>query len=350
MVCAALLLMGAACTNDNPTVEISSEAVRVESMLVDLMGIDDATGTRAVSDYAVNGSEDPTATLTGRELWSLSVDIYEGSSVYSYGQGTFIYNAATGVWEPDSPIYFPNYTRQQVTATLEPPSWSGIDPDQESAARLLAQDVLMQNGDTVLNPAHILTIEMKHAFSMLDFRITDVIESDITAVTVEAGSVTYTPYQVRSGTNLEYMVIVPVGTVAPVISITTAGGIGYRQTTVDAITGTAVNRCYCFTLEGFELSLAEITVSDWTRGAGIAGEYTTEQSYPTFRGASSQVITLYYDNGLEQNLVFNEQGETTVRPFGRTITAYRTDTSGGVVTLATPIVLRGMIIDITGLF
>ncbi|MCC8173763.1 MAG: hypothetical protein LIO65_05085 [Odoribacter sp.] len=299
----------------------------------------------------MNTIDDPTNTMERRENWLLSFTLFnDDNSVYPYGHGTFKWDATDSYWKPDSSLYFPNYLRKRISARLYPDDWTEIALDQSAtdASAILGQDILIQNGNQTypINAlSHIMEIEMQHAHSMLDFRFVGIEETDLHSVIVEVGGSEYIPYQVKNGENPEYMVIIPVNSSEPIIRINTQGGARYYQTTVNGISSTQVNNCYCFTFKGLELLLSEITIATWTTGPGIPGDYTTEQSYPTFRGPANSECTIYYDNGLNQTLSFNERGESTQKPAGRTI--IRITTPGGInTTLNPPVVLSGMIVNL----
>ncbi|MCD7935820.1 MAG: hypothetical protein LUG98_03080 [Tannerellaceae bacterium] len=354
LIIATGILVGCFACNDTAgdPAEPGEERVPVEGVSLELDGLESSRATRAVSDYAVNkAAYDPTYTLAGRETWELEVTIYSGDTVYVDGEAVFEKVTDTyqneNRWEPTRAIYFPNYTTQRVALNLHPVGWTAITTDQSSTdgSGLLEQDVLEQNGNSTIAvaPAHIPSVVLRHAHSMLDFRLTNVDEDEIGEVTVLIGNEVYIPYQVQNVSNPEYMLIVPVGTSTPVISINTVGGARYLQTTVDRIQSTTVNTCYCFTFEGLELKLGEITIAEWTTGPGIIGEYTQERSYPTFRGPPNVGATLYFDNGLSQDILFNDQGESNERPVGRRIIRIQTDRSIEDV----DIVLDGMVIDLT---
>ncbi len=351
LISTCILIFGS-CIEENEFRKPDNNLLAINGMTVDIDGMVSDASLRATGEYAVNNTaEDPTYTMTGREAWELDVQIYGGDTLYVDGSATFVWNSGN-TWTPTSDIYFPNYTRQRVSAQLHPAAWTEIAFDQSAAdgSGLFGQDVLEQDGNNYITvlPAHIPNIPLRHAHSMLDFRLENVNEADIDSVTVIIGTDIYYPYQVRTGDYPEYMVIIPVGTSEPVVRVRTTEGARYLQT-VDKVTNSAVNTCYCFTLSGLELSLAEITIANWTTGVGIAGEYTLEQSYPTFRGEPSTTCTVGYDNGLSQVLLFNEQGETTQQPAGRTIISF-TSSNTGLISIDPPLVLRGMIVDLTSYF
>ncbi|MCD8042704.1 MAG: hypothetical protein LUH10_06530 [Tannerellaceae bacterium] len=345
-----LLIFSSACTDGEKSPE-EQEEITIERFSLFLNELEGNLPTRAVTDYAVNTTDDPTAQLEGREAWTLHVEIYKGDNVYDpYGIADFEVGGTITEWEPTGTIHFPNYSTQKATLRLYPLTANElVDPVQDTAAALFEQDILEQNGSPTINlvPAHIPHAQLRHAHSMLDFRLRNVNDQDISDVKVDIGGIEYTPYQVATGNYPEYMLIVPVGTVSPVIRVYTSEGAHYQQTTVNQITNTAANTCYCFTLSGLELRLAEITIAEWNTGPGIMGEYTTEQSYPTFRGPANAIATLYYDNGLSQDVIFNDQGEVTARPVGRHLIRIRPDQG---IPVDVDIILTSMVIDLSMYF
>ncbi len=304
-------------------------------------------GTKAINDFVVNKAADPTSVITTRTDWELDVQIYKGSQIYQYGSATLIWNSTNSRWQdPTDSLYFPNYTRQAVSATLHPEGWNNIiSLEQRTDSALLVQDVLIQNGTSTIEirPAHIPTIQMRHAHSMLDFILDDVNLNEITEINVHIGNDVYQPYPVTGTTNPEYLVIIPVGVQNPVIHLTTVQGANY-EVQVD-IQSTQVNTCYCIKLEGIELKLSSVTVSNWAYGEAIAGQYTTIASYPTFRGPASTSYTVYFVNGLSQVITFNDRGESTPKPLGRSIIRIQTP-SGENIDLDTPLILNTMYVDL----
>ena len=365
----ALSIM-ASCSKSPETGPVDEEKILVEQAGLSLGETTADNGnpvTRAVvGDFSVNGSRDVTARLAGRNLWDLFVQIYKGNSTYQWGAGHFTY-VSDDTWQaPYNPtdvsqnIYFPNYTRQKVSAKMTPPAWNGtIAQDQSDAAKIFAQDVLEQNGNgtVVLLPAKKPSIALRHANSMLNFIIDGINMDDIdwqtldlgnisaNAITVEANGVRYLPFKITGSTHdAEYMVILPLGAQNPTVHLVTKDGAHYVQ---QINTGTtAANVCYCASLLGLELTLSSVTVINWTFGEAISGDYTTVTSYPTFRGPANREITVTYFNGLMQTFSFNEKGENTIKPLGRRIVAIQL-TGGSLIDLSSdPIILNSMIVDL----
>ncbi len=341
--------------NDQTEVLEEDERMKVEALILDLENSIEELATRAVTDYVVNSDLDISRDMDNRYDWEMEVQIYKSGAPYGPGYGLFEWNIGDANWQPamGTTVYFPNYTRQQLSLSLAPSGYTGPDKDQSTANKFILQDKLIQNGDptVTVNPAHIPHVSVKHANSLIDFRITNVDINQVTEVWVTVGSDRYEPLEVRStSTSLEYMLILPAGNYdpdAPVVHVNTVGGARYTQTTENFITNLAANQCRCFTLRGLELQISEVTVIPWTVGPGISGEYTTETSYPTFKGTPDLILTLFFDNGLNQTIIFNDQGEATEKPLGRTLIAIRKD--GGVrEELPVPLVLRNMLIDLTG--
>lgn len=214
---------------------------------------------------------------------------------------------------------------------------------------------------------------MKHANGMLDFIVNDITENQIKTATVTIGGTTYQPYKTKTSP-VEYLLIVPVTTEAtaevhnPIIEITTNYGSIYKQkiqligakNNKKVITNYTENTCYCFTLRGLELLLSPITVTDWSTGEAVAGDYIAVTAYPTFRGTPNTTYYVYYDNCLKnengsakiQVIKFNSRGECTLKPDGRIITHIFKDNAADKIPtdtnkLTTPITLGAMVIDLT---
>lgn len=251
--------------------------------------------------------------------------------------------------------------------TLYPASWtpgsSSIAIGQSSSADVLAQDVLTRKEDTPVNPAHILgeneAIQLKHAHSMIDFILKDLDFTDITKIDVLVGSTTYAAYPaIDTSDKKEYLLILPPGTKDnPVIKITTTDSRTYTQTIKivgDKRTEYGVNTCYCFTLKGIELKLSPITITNWSTGEALEGDYVGVTEYPTFRGPAGKSYELYFDNHLTdtsgnelwQKITFNSRGECTVKPYGRTIIKIRTCGTTPVKERSVNVILREMVIDL----
>lgn len=312
--------------------------------------------TRAIPGFSVNSSADPTflAKTTG---WELNITLYDKQQGnIQYGQAICDYN--NGAWVPRTPLFFPNYLRQEFEAILYPVGWvpgTTITKDQSQSSTLIAQDIQVQHHDAsatgnrgIVFPAHIPTVSMEHMYSMLDFVLKDVTAADIQpgSVKVIDGADIYIPFQVSG--KMEYLVILPVGTHNPKVTLTTTGGIHYEEeikiNEVHA-DGTHRNTCYYANLVGVELLLSTVTVADWVYGEALSGQYTTIASNPTFNGPANTQITLIYRSGVEQTIFFNRWGEITVRPAGRTIEFLRKE-DGKLITLPDPIILDEMTIDL----
>ncbi len=349
----ALLITG--CSNEEAINPVSSKQITALQTEMGEMDINGDVSTRAIPGFAVNTAEDPTFIFNNRTTgWTLNVRVFDqqqGNSLYNESLCTWNGSA----WVPDNILYFPNYLRQQVEATLYPTGWTNATPilfDQPDAATLTQQDILMQQGSpraTVL-PAHIPSIPMEHMYSMLDFVIHDVDPSQIVeeSIKVHVGNDIYTPYRTANTTKMEYLVILPLGVINPKVTLSTVKGLHYvEEIEITEVhpAGTQRNTCYCANLYGIELILSSVTVTDWLYGPALAGQYTTIASNPTFHGPIGGQVTLIYDNGQEQTIFFNRWGEATIRPLGRTITQLR-KSDNTVVTLNPPIVLRSMYIDL----
>jgi len=339
-----------ACTNDNDGDGENAEPLLLDGLSVTIGEREKAENVqnRATSDFVVNTAADPTfdrTRLTGTGGWTLDVQIFDkNNNPYAPGAGTFTYSTAVSRWTSPTNVYFPNYHSPQVNATLHPAGWTtstAIALDQSTSANLLLQDILAQNGSPYrIAPAHIPQLTLRHAYSMLDFIITDVDFDDVAddGIKVIAGGQEYTPYKVPGTTNHEFLVILPLGVSTPRVSIATRAGARYYEDIV--IPSTAVNHCYCVKLIGIELRLSSVTVVDWVYGQALEGSYTTIASYPTFRGLPNTSVRLTYQNGLTQELDFNERGEATVKPAGRMVIAI------GQFPIDPPIILDQMYVDL----
>ncbi len=351
----AFLLLGmGACSDSEQGVspQDAQENVRVDGITARLYGRDASASTRADGDnYVVNTDADPTSPDMpfGRENWLLDVQIYDGNTPYQYGSATLHYAAADYRWETLSSdsIFFPNYLTQQISCRLYDTGFTEIVKDQRDSTGdiLFAQDVLAQNGDSTLNvlPSHTPVIYVRHAHSMFDFRLMNVDETRISSVSLEVDGNVYYPYDTQQ-TVPEYLLIVPVGSSGPLIRVVTTDGAQYEQT-VEMEETTRINICYCFTLNGLELTLSPITVVDWVTGEALYAQYTAVTAYPTFYGPAGVTCTLFFDNDLSQEITFNDRGEATVKPVGRTI--IRLEVNGKANVLDPPVVLTHMIIDLT---
>lgn len=345
------MFVAGACSRSDGETSVDGDMVAVSRVGLSLGDSEGAlpTVTRAVSGFVVNTSDDPTNSLTEKEAWNLDLTIYKGSNPYEDGYGEFEYDGS-GYWvtKDGSTIYMPHYEMQNIQAVLYPTGWTTgqqIATDQRQESVLILQDILEQDGSPTYQtvPAHYLEVKMRHAYSMIDFVLADVNPADLYEVTVEAGGNTYQPYQVTASTEQEYLVILPLGITNPVIHVTTNGGAKYSKE-LD-ITQTLVNTCYYVKLYGVELILESITVSNWTYGEAVGGDYSSVTSYPTFRGPVGVTVTIYYDSDVSQTITFNEKGEAVAKPAGRTITAV--ETTDGIYSLPNPYTIRTQIVDLT---
>jgi len=308
----------------------------------------DEAATRAISDFVVNTENDPTSIMDTRSTdWKLDVQIFNGSQAYQYGIATCTWNSTTSTWDPpQNTLYFPNYSRQSVKATLYPTGWNNtISLNQKTSDAILKQDILSQNGSNsiTVNPAHIPTISMRHAHSMLNFILENVEIAQISEVNVHVGNDIYQPYKVENTGKIEYLVILPVGISNPEIRLTTVEGANYIVEV--EIASTEVNTCYCIKLQGIELLLSSVTVTNWAYGEALAGQYSSVASYPTFRGPANTSVTLHYLNGLTQTITFNDRGESTPKPLGRTIIQIDPST-GDPIYPDPPLILNTMYVDL----
>lgn len=302
--------------------------------------------TRATG-FVVNTDSDPTYSLTAKHGWTLALVIYDkDGDPYDEGQGTLTWDGS--YWTSDTQLYMPNYLMQNVSAELYPSTWtpgvSTIETDQSTEADFLRQDILVQDGEPTYQtaPAHYLEVRMRHAHSMLDIVLANVDPTHIVSVEIIAGGNTYNPYKAGVTSREEYMVILPVGSMNPVIEVTTQAGAVYRKELT--IGQTAINRCYYVRLAGLELELEAITVSNWTYGEAVPADYMAPTSYPTFRGTENTQLTVYYDNGTNQTLSFNDRGEATEKPLGRTIIRIESGMLG--YDFSEPLSIRTMVIDL----
>ena len=338
---AAALING--CSKENT--HEPDEMVRVEGVEISI-GEMSASGediSRSVDDFAVNTANDPTHTMTTRTGWNFDLQIYKGTSAFTpYGTASMQWSNNQWVSTVNTVPFFPNYTRQRITVDIYPGAKNAtVATDQTDAAKLLTQDLLTLNDPNYrINPAHILAnVPVHHKNSMIDFILHEVNESQIASLTVVVGNQTYQPYKITAPgfTKSEYLLILPVGISNPEIHLTTKEGARYVEQI--EIT-TAENVCFCLNLLGLELQLGGITVSNWTYGQALSGEYNVVTTYPTFKGPANASVNVLYDNGLTQVLSFNSRGEFTTKPAGRTILQL----NGRVLT--NPIVLRSMMIDL----
>lgn len=390
----------------------NDSGTKIEGIALSMNGSTTEVGvtTRATSEYSVNTKLDPTSTSTGTIAargtahWKLDFTLYNVSvdpNGVKYDDGSFTKGVySSGYWKNDDvparQLYFPNYKNPKADILLYPDPASSttypkdVELDQSNANKLLIQDILFAKRTPVQIAHNIIQsdgngILLNHQRAMLDFIVSDIVFSDIASVTVKVGSDTYIPYLAKptaipsSGIgNLEYLLILPEGTtdgttVSPVVvkivtkpsSTTGASAITYTQNVELISSGTlGSNNCYCFTLQGNPLTISPVTITDWTTGKPVTGEYLGVTEYPTFKGAANETWYLYFDNKLTepdglggtkaklQTITFNNEGECTIKPDGRIIThifkgskpTNLSDLSSGI--LATPIVLNNMYITL----
>ncbi|MCD8101373.1 MAG: hypothetical protein LUE26_02160 [Alistipes sp.] len=303
--------------------------------------------TRA-SGFVVNTDDDPTYTLTAKHGWTLDLVIYDkDGDPYAEGQGSLTWDGS--YWSmTGTQLYMPNYLMQYVSALLYPATWtegvSTIETDQSDEDVFLRQDILVQDGvpSYRTDPAHYLDVRMRHGHSMLDIVLANVNPDDIESVKVIVGGNEYTPFQPNISSREEYLVILPVGSQNPEIQVTTKAGAVYRK--VLAVGMTAINYCYYIRLVGLELELEAVTVTSWTYGEAVPADYSSPTSYPTFRGTENTDLAVYYDNGTDQILSFNDSGEATEKPLGRTI--IRIESGGLLYEFPQPLSIRTMVVDL----
>lgn len=335
------------CSDDHEDSEVT-EDIQLEALQLQVTekGTDAGVTTRAtLTGYSVNRTADPTHSnerLTSQSPWNLDVKIYDKSGTNLYGPAngaSWAYNGSE--WAPSIQLFLPSYFKPRVDATLfYGANEAAVTVNQSTSDLLLQQDVLVQKSNSyTVTPAHTLGIELIHKHAMLDFVLTNVNADDIKSLTVVANGNTYNPYRVGITTAVEYMVILPEGVKNPQIMIETMGGARYTKTL--SINSAQRNHCYCITFTGVELLLSSVTVVNWTYGTALSGQYTTPASYPTFRGTPNLTVNLVYDNGLSQEITFNDRGEATVKPYGRTLIQVNDNV------LPTPIILDEMYVDLT---
>jgi len=352
----ASLFIWSSCSSEENE-EVATDEQQVIGFIAEIndMDINSTVQTRAAGDFSVNTNLDPT-TASRTTGWELNILIYNRQI------NTNVYNQAIcewggSNWKPVTPIYLPNYLRQNVEASLYPAGWTSATPivlNQSDPQVLLAQDILVQSGypsKATITPAHIPSVPMQHQFAMLDFILNEVDSTQIdkSSIKVIVGNDIYTPYRVANTTDMEYLVILPLDVINPKVTLTTIGGIKYiEEIKITSIhpNGTRSNFCYCANLQGVELSLSSVTVADWEYGTAIAGQYTTIASNPTFTGPVGDEVTLVFDNGEQQTIYFNRWGEATIKPAGRTIIQL-IKSDGTPITLNPAIVLNDMYIDLT---
>ena len=124
---------------------------------------------------------------------------------------------------------------------------------------------------------------MKHAYSMLNFIVNDIVYSNMEEIRVTIGDTVYSPYKIKDAP-VEFLLIIPLSTTDiknPVIRITTKqnqvhirevgliGAVNGR----DRIENYKENTCYYFSLHGQDFLLSPITVTNWTTRQIITGDY-----------------------------------------------------------------------------
>ena len=343
-----------ACSNNDTDIENDKDEIKIEGITASMTrkAVKESAQAFAISDFAVNTAEDPTfADIPVRTNWNLSLNVYKNNIIHNSALCPWVDGTT---WTPSTPLYFPNYTRQNVTAKLYPQGWTNTVAKDQSASdgsALLSQDILIQNGEPMLlitALGHILPIDMKHGHCMIDFILDNVDETMINStegIKVHVGSDVYTPFRVDRSDKIEYMVILPLGITNPKVTLTTVAGAKYTET-IEVTT--IANYCYCVHMEGVELRLSTISIENWVYGGAVAGQYSILKSYPTFLGPSDTTCTLYFDNGLSQTLTFNVDGERTIKPVGRTI--IKIEKSDGTIINNIHIVLNSMLIDLDSYF
>lgn len=365
LLLSALPLLLGSCSKDTPE-NPDGEKIAVTEIETTL-GSRDGSSTAGnktkatLSDYAVNTDYDPTfhtsvngsLTARGGNGWKLDVQILKSGVTYTPGHG--IFSLSGGNWivdasSPNNPPFFPNYTRQNVNATLYPTGWTSgtaiaTNQGATDGSALLAQDILVQNPGAVF-PAHKPKVTLRHANSMVDVMLTNVTRNQIQNVVVIANNVTYTPYEITTRAGyIEFLAIIPTGVTNPQIQVTTQDGAVYTETL--ALTRpTQINTCYCAKLTGLELLLSSVTVIDWTIGKALEGEYSAITSEPAFRGTPGLSVIITYFNGLTQELTFNTQGEAVAKPLGRRITNIEIVSTGQQIPINPALVLNSMVIDL----
>lgn len=404
---AVILVTGLALTAcdkaDGPA--MNDDMLQIEGITLGLGSLDEApaqASTRAtVRDvvYAVNTPEDPTwgsYLLTKRSAWKLDFHLYNGNpdGTTPYEEASFDgggYFGSTWKTNDERQLLFPNYFRPEVEAWLYPDTRNkDVAFNQQSETDFLAQD-LLHRPKSELNPiAKKFTVELQHQRAMLNFKFEGVVRNDIDEESVKVivggtngeGGMVYTPYSVRTGGILEYMLILPETTLKSseilVTYSTKATGIhqaiNYKQkVTLDNTSGNlGSNNAYCFTLSGKNLAISPVTIVNWVTGEPVSGQYVAVTAYPTFKGPKITTYYFYYDNQLTvdgtltgapklQEINFNRDGECTIKPDGRILTHIFPATVNGEAPedmesyeLENPVILGGsaegkMYIDLTSI-
>lgn len=350
ILCAVVSLAGSC--SDETSDEKNTAGIELQEISTAL-GEDTEVGL-GQSRAGVVSTTDPSSTpiaQRGAYGWKLDVQLYSGSTPYTPGTNTYVWNG-TSSWIPQTnPItYFPNYSNQTGKFRLYATAPNtAIVTDQRDALTQLQQDQLYIS--TSVRPAHIVNVTLSHEESMIDFTFVR-IPLSIQSVVVMIGTTLYNPYQVPG--LFRYLLILPsvTTTTNPVVILTTTNGSVYKQTvniigntSIGTPTYLGVNNRYIFSLTGLDLGLSPISVVDWVYGGSLAGNYVGEIAYPTFRGPALLTCTLTFSNGLTQTLTFNSQGEHTVKPVGRTIVQIEVNGNS----CPANVILNQMIIDLNAL-
>lgn len=389
-IASALLILFSAssCYQQEDTPVELAATTPIKGVVLGMVQTESLSGAVTKADgsiFSVNTAADPTSASStegsiqarGTNGWLLDFSLYNASvaSATVYAEGSFtggVYDQTKEYWTDNSSMgqrYFPNYKNPKADFILYPDRTDKeISLDQSTAEKLLAQDLLEKIQDSLLI-AHQLVysssrapIYLNHKRAMIDFVIQDIDPDDIDAVTVSVGDKIYSPYLVKKTTSsLEYLLILSENTQEdPVVEIVTketsfSRPKTYKQT-IDAPYATlGGNRCYQAILSGNLLELAPITVTDWTTGEPVSGEYVAVTAYPTFKGPANTTYYLYYDNALKdadgnpvlQKITFNEYGECMIKPDGRILTHWGTENDlNELIPLVPPIVLDKMIITL----
>lgn len=363
------LSLGFVACNEKEDFVLEDKGTPVKGIILSMGEPISAVGvtTRAtVSGYSVNTTADPTSISSttgsvparGTADWKLDFKLYNSTDNAEYTDGSFTggtYNSTAQYWAKPTEVaqrYFPNYKNPKADLLLYPTTATApVELDQSTATALLQQDILVKAQEGIRIAHEIIVkatgggaIALNHKRAMLDFVIADIVPADIKKdgelydIKVKVGADTYyTPYKVNeTASSLEYLLILPEETnVDPVVEIVTnstaiSQPIIYKKPLTITNGGTnqlGGNRCYYVTLLGNELKLSPITVTDWTTGEPVAGEYVAVTAYPTFKGEPDETWYFYYDNKLIEDgkpklqaITFNNEAECTIKTDGRIIT------------------------------
>lgn len=376
-----IVLIAAGCAKDG---ERHSEMVAIEGVGVE-MDLNSVRSRAVINGrrYVVNTTDDPTYNniVAKRAGWYLDVDLTPTDEDPNPGrnyEATFEYDANKGYWRikpfstEESLIWLPNYKKRKVKAVLYPGD-SGTDNsgvmgppylqrdiarDQSDEDKILNEDILEQPGLTTnITPAKVLEIPVRHKYAMLDFVIEDVMIDDIESLYIQIQNTVgeygepYLPYRAiedKSAKKLECLLIMPLEvTDFRVVLKTKREHITYYQN-MNIAGGSIVNTCYCTTFKGLDLTLVANSISSWINGEAQSGNYTTVVSYPTFKWYPDETLIVWFDTGLSQELEFNQLGELTVKPDGRTIIKIVSaeDPETDLLEGKNPIVMGNMFIDL----